>query len=352
LNSFHTNSLKKPYLIFLGDVADPILTKTGAGIVEWRKQDVVGQLRLNGCQANLGVQDLSIEESLVKGAGSLLIGVAPAGGSVPKKWIPVLKQALDCGMDIVSGLHTELNDINELSIASKKSGANIINVRKASAETPVATGVKRSGMRLLTVGTDCAVGKKYTALSLERCMKAHGIPATFRATGQTGIMIAGGGVAIDSIVSDFIAGVAELISPDNHEEHWDIIEGQGSLFNPSYSGVSLGLLHGSQPDAIVLCHDPSREAISTAKDLAIPTIKDCIELNLQCARIVNPNAICIGVAINTSSLSKEQAKAYLQELSTELDLPCIDPLAHGADLIVEEIKNKFPRRTLNQNISS
>ena len=182
-------------------------------------------------------------------------------------------------MDIVSGLHSRLEDIPRLANAAESSGARLINIRIPPSNIPIATGQKRTGRRVLMVGTDCAVGKKYTALALTESLNKASIKATFRATGQTGIMIAGTGIPIDAVVSDFVAGAAELISPDNSEDHWDVIEGQGSLFHPSYAGVSLGLLHGSQPDAIVLCHEANRQYIDSCRSFPIPSIKDCIDLN-------------------------------------------------------------------------
>jgi uncharacterized NAD-dependent epimerase/dehydratase family protein len=172
-------------------------------------------------------------------------------------------------------------------------------------------------------------------------MKARGINADFRATGQTGIMIAGQGVPIDTVVADFIAGAAEVVSPANAEDHWDIIEGQGSLFNPSYAGVSLGLLHGSQPDAIVVCHDPTRDVIDTARHLPLPSVAECIDLHLRCARVTNPNVCCVGVCVNTSGLDSKSRTSYLAELSAELNLPCIDPIQDGCDAIVDKIFNEF-----------
>ena len=143
-------------------------------------------------------------------------------------------------------------------------------MRHSDAAFPAASGRKRSGKRVLTVGTDCAQGKKYTALALAKNLQSRGVDASFRATGQTGIMISGEGIAVDAVIADFVAGAAEQLSPDNAPDHWDVIEGQGSLFHPAYAGVTLGLLHGSQPDAIVLCHDPSRRTIDEYPNFPIP----------------------------------------------------------------------------------
>lgn len=334
-------SLSAPYLIFLGDIQEQVDAKTGAGLVQWCREKVMGQLRFDDCLVDLGVADLSIAEARAQGVKSIVIGVAPIGGKISQRWFQVLTEAAAAGLDVVCGLHCRLEEFPELVAAAKSSGARLINVRTPADNLPIGTGEERSGMRLLTVGTDCAIGKKYSALSITQCMKARGINADFRATGQTGIMIAGQGVPIDTVVADFIAGAAEVVSPANAEDHWDIIEGQGSLFNPSYAGVSLGLLHGSQPDAIVVCHDPTRDVIDTARHLPLPSVAECIDLHLRCARVTNPNVCCVGVCVNTSGLGSKSRTSYLAELSAELNLPCIDPIQDGCDAIVDKIFNEF-----------
>lgn len=337
----NTIKIKLPYVIFLGDIQDKTLVKTGAGLAKWRSDDVLGQLRLPSCAVDLGLTELTIKEAIAQGAKSLVIGVATIGGSIKPAWLPTFVQALEGGLDIINGLHTNLALIPELAEAQQNSTGRIINVRQVSGEFPIATGKKRRGMRLLTVGTDCAVGKKYTALELSLGLNAAGIDATFRATGQTGIMIAGEGLPLDSVVSDFVSGAAELISPENNAEHWDIIEGQGSLFNPSFSAVSMGLLHGSQPDAIIVCHDVARKMVSTCPDYSLPKLQECIDLHLQCARIVNPNVRCVGVSVNTSSLNDDERIAYLRSVEQQLGLPCVDPLITGCDALIKQLMDQF-----------
>ncbi|GAA0372434.1 DUF1611 domain-containing protein [Bowmanella denitrificans] len=338
MNQITNVQLKTPYLVFLGDVTEMLYAKTGAGIVQWCPEAVVGQIRLPGCSIDLGVPELSIQNAVLAGARSLIIGVAPMGGGIGANWSKVLNEAAAMGMDIVSGLHTDLAETPGLVETASASGAALINVRRAPPRLPIGTGEKRTGLRLLTVGTDCAVGKKYSALALVKAMREQGMQATFRATGQTGIMIAGSGIPVDSVVSDFICGAAEVISPANHKEHWDVIEGQGSLFNPSYAGVSLGLLHGSQPDALVVCHDATRTQISTCKQYELPSIRECIALNLQCARLTNPKVRCVGICVNTSGLAPHKRTAYLQALTQETGLLCVDPLTDGCASIVDEIQ--------------
>jgi uncharacterized NAD-dependent epimerase/dehydratase family protein len=341
MTNLTTVQLNAPYLILIGDLTDPTYAKTGFGIVHWRPDLVAGQLRFAGCDIDMGVPDMSVTEAVEAGAKSLLIGVAPIGGVVPDNWWASIIEAARAGLDIICGLHFKLADFPELVTATETSGARLIDVRNPPANLPVGTGIKRSGKRVLMVGTDCAIGKKYTALALDKAMKEAGLNSTFRATGQTGIILAGEGIPIDAVVADFISGAAELISPDNDDNHWDVIEGQGSLFHPGYSGVSLGLLHGSQPDALVVCHDATRLSISGWEHYPLPSVKECIELHLLMGRRTNPGIQCVGISVNTSALEPQDRLQYLNDLSQETGLPCVDPLIDGCSLIVEYINRQF-----------
>ena len=329
--------LSAPYLIFLGDVSSMAYAKTALGVVQWAPESCVAQLRFPHCNIDAGLPDMSISEAVAAGAKSLLIGSAPVGGAIQANWIPTLLAAIEAGMDIVSGLHTKLNEHPELRDAAKQNNVRLIDVRVPPAELPIGNGQARSGKRLLTVGTDCSVGKKYTALAITQALKDKGVDCDFRATGQTGVMIAGSGMPIDAVVADFIAGAAECLSPANNPDHWDIVEGQGSLFQPAYSGVSLGLLHGSQPDAIVVCHDPGREHIIGCPQHAVPAVQTCIETNLQLGRLTNPNIHCVGVSVNTSTIPADKRAAVLSQLQAETGLPCVDPLVEGVETIVQQL---------------
>ena len=333
--------LKTPYLIFLGAEKNAVSAKTGFGLVQWRPDLVAGQLRFSDCKVDLGVPDMSIKNAVKSGVKSLIIGVAPIGGIIPDDWWDVVEEAAGAGLDIINGLHLKLNDFPAIVSAAGKSGASLIDIRVPPANLPVGNGKKRSGKRLLTVGTDCASGKKYTALALDQAMKKNDINSTFRATGQTGIMIAGEGIPIDAVPADFISGAAELISPDNDDNHWDIIEGQGSLFHPGYAGVSLGLLHGSQPDAFVVCHDASRKVIYGWEDYPVPAIQECIDMHILLGKKTNPNIRCVGISINTSKIPSGLREQYLENLAGETGLPCVDPLIDGCDTIVNYIKRIF-----------
>lgn len=324
-----TLTLRPPYLIFLGDETRRTYGKTGQGIADWRPERCAGQLRLTPDTLHLGLPDLSVEEAIAAGAGSLIVGTALVGGSLPAAWTDTLCRAARGGMDIVAGLHSRLDRIPELVAAASDGGARLIDVRTPPADLPVGSGRKRRGRRLLTVGTDCALGKKYTALQLERDMLAQGLNASFRASGQTGIMIAGSGVPIDCVVADFISGAAEVLSPDNADDHWDIIEGQGAIFHPGYAAVTHGLLIGSQPDVFVVCHEAHRETVSGWPHIPLPTIGEVIERTVAIGRLTNPAIRCVGISVNTSQLPGAERADYLRSLSDRYGLPCVDPMAGG-----------------------
>jgi len=334
-----TIELKTPYLIFLGEETRDAFAKTGFGIVDWRPTLCKGQMNLAGGTVDLGLPSMTIKEAAKANVGSLIIGTASIGGGVPDAWIETLVEALLQGIDVVAGVHSLLKDTPRLREAALKSGARLVDIRIPPANIPVSTGKKRNGRRLLTVGTDCAVGKKYTALSLERDMKSRGMHVDFRASGQTGIMIAGKGIPIDSVVTDFVSGAAELLSPDNDADHWDIIEGQGGLIHPGYAAVSMGLLVGSQPDAFVVCHDASRKYIDGWNEFELPTIPEVIKQTTQVGKMTNPAIRCVGVSVNTSKLKQEDRKKYLDDLSKKIGLPCVDPLIDGTKKIIDHLNN-------------
>ncbi len=330
-------TLKKPYLLYLGDATIPTDAKTACGLRDWCPNDVLGEWSLPAATVSVGLTRIAPAAAAARGAGSFVIGIASVGGKLPDNWLPDIHAAIEAGMDIVSGMHTRLTSFPALVQAAAARGVQLHDVRHTDTRFPAATGRKRMGKRVATVGTDCALGKKYTALALTRALTARGVRATFRATGQTGIMIAGEGIAIDAVVSDFVAGAAETLSPDNAPNHWDVIEGQGSLFHPAYAGVTLGLLHGSQPDAFVLCHDPSRTHIEYFPGFPLPTLDDAIAQYTQAAHITNARAHCVGVSINSSTMSDAAWAAYARDHSRELGLPVCDPLRGGVDAIVDRL---------------
>lgn len=318
--------LPSPYLLFLGDIVEPGYAKTAFGLRDWAPDRCVGELGLADACVTTGLARLSVREASERGAKALLIGVATRGGQVPDRWLPTLMEALAAGLDIVSGMHTKLGDIPELAAEARRLGRRLVDVRVPPVDIPVASGRKRPGRRLLTVGTDCALGKKYTALAITRGLAARRLDVDFRATGQTGIMIAGGGIPIDAVVSDFVAGAAEMLSPDAAIDHLDVIEGQGSLLHPSYAAVSLGLLHGSQPDLFVVCHDPTRHDLLGMAGFALPSIEDVIAHTVAMGRLTNPAIRCCGISLNTSALDDGSAMEIIAATARRLGLPTADPM--------------------------
>jgi uncharacterized NAD-dependent epimerase/dehydratase family protein len=333
----HMLQLRKPYLLFLGDAQLKSDAKTAFGLRDWCRKDVVGEWSLPEATVSLDLPRLSPKQAAENGAGSMVLGIAAVGGALPEHWLDEVEAALDAGLDIVSGLHSRLSAFPRLVDAARRSGATLVDVRHSDQTFPAGNGQKRSGLRVLTVGTDCALGKKYTALALTQALRDQGALATFRATGQTGLMIAGEGVAIDAVISDFVAGAAEMLSPDNAADHWDVIEGQGALFHPAYAGVTLGLLHGSQPDALVLCHDPARDTIEGYPNCPIPDLQVAINRYVEAGLLTNPAVRCVGVSINSSSLSDADWAAYAAELTTRLSLPVVDPLRGGVAAIAQRM---------------
>ena len=324
--------LPSPYLLFLGDVTDPTYAKTAFGLHDWARERCSGEWSCGGGTVTTGLPRLTPAEARARGARSLVIGIANEGGRILESWIPSLVSALEAGLDLVSGMHARLEDTPALKSAAERHGRHLFNVRTPPRSIPIGTGAKRSGKRLLTVGTDCALGKKYTALALTRAFRTRGVAVDFRATGQTGIMIAGTGMPMDAVVADFEAGAAELLSPAAAPDHWDVIEGQGSLFHPSYAAVSLGLLHGSQPDVIVVCHEPGRSHVLGLGGYELPTLEETIDLNLRLGRRTNPAIRCAGISLNTSRLTEVDARRFMSEESARLRLPVADPMRGGAEL--------------------
>ena len=327
--------LKKPYLLFLGDAPDDLAAKTAIGVHAWCPDACVGQLRLPGCVPRLELPELDVEDAVAKGARTVLIGVVNRGGVIPPSWQATLVEALERGMDLASGLHTRLSSVTAIADAAHRTGRSLHDVRHFDGPLPIGNGQPRSGRRLLTVGTDCSVGKMYTALAVHRELLARGIQSDFKATGQTGIFIHGAGISVDAVVADFISGATEQLCPAQPDDHWDIVEGQGSLFHPSYAGVSLGLLHGAQPDSLIMCHEPTRTHMRGLPNRSLPGLQSCMEANLAAAKVVCSDTRFVGVSINTQGLDEAAALALLTSTENALSLPCVDPVRNGIGRIVD-----------------
>ena len=322
--------IQTPYLLFLGDAPDQLAAKVAQGIKDWRPDNCVGQYRMDGCRADLGIKDMSLKAAYAVGARTLVIGVANRGGVISQAWKKVLVMALEEGFDIASGLHNLLSEEEDLVAVAKVCGRSLHDVRVPSVDYPIANGIKRTGKRMLAVGTDCSAGKMYTALAVDKALTEMGQKSTFRATGQTGILITGGGVPLDAVIADFMAGSVEYLTPNNDADHWDIIEGQGSLYHVSYSGVTLALIHGGQPDALILCHEPTREHMRGLPTFKLPSLQEVRDTALTLAKVGNPACKVVGVSINTQHMSEDEASAYCAQVEQDLGLPTVDPFRHGA----------------------
>lgn len=329
--------IQTPYLLFLGDAPDQLAAKVAQGIKDWRPENAVGQFRMEGCGADVGLTDMSLEDAKAAGAKTLVVGVANRGGVISDAWKEVLVQALNMGFDIASGLHNLLRDEADLVAAAEANGRALHDVRIPTVQYPIANGKKRTGKRCLAIGTDCSAGKMYTAMAMDAEMRKRGQKSTFRATGQTGILITGGGVPLDAVIADFMAGAVEYLTPDNDADHWDHIEGQGSLFHVSYSGVTMALIHGGQPDAIVLAHEPTRTHMRGLPEYTLPSLEELRDMVLPIARVANPDVKVVGISVNTQHLAEDKYEAYLAEVEERMGLPAVDPFRQGAGRLVDAL---------------
>lgn len=326
-----------PYLLYLGNSTDPYAIKTARGLAVFRPELCTGEYRDEACPLTLGLPRMGFAEAVQAGARTMVLGIVNAGGTLAADVVEDCIAAMEAGLDLASGLHQRLKDEPRLVAAAERAGRTLHDVRDPPAGLTVGSGDPRPGKRLLTVGTDCSSGKMYTTLSLQRGLEARGIPSDFRATGQTGILIAGAGIPLDAVVADFISGAIEQLAPARHDDGWDLIEGQGSLFHPSFAGVSTGLLHGAQPAALVMCHDPARRVMRGMTHRAPPDLGECIAANLATARLTSPNVRMVGIALNTSSLDHSEAVALCMRLQDEHGLPCTDPHRMGVEPILDSL---------------
>ncbi len=339
------------FLILADGDFGPMTSKTANSVIRYLPDGVVAVL--DRSQAGRSVQEVlgfggstpvvgSMQEGLRRQPDAVLIGIAPQGGRLPEEWRTWLAEALDAGCDIWSGLHTFLADDPMLAAKARAAGRKLLDLRRPPADLPIASGAAKgtAALRVLTVGTDCNVGKMTAQLQLVRSLNERGIRTRFVPTGQTGIMIEGWGIAVDAVVADFIAGAAERITLEGAEgADVVLVEGQGSINHPGYSGVTLGLLHGSCPDALILCHQASREYIGDyrrASWLRIPPLAEYIRLYESIGSAVHPTRV-IGIALNTYDLSEAGALAACEAATRETGLPATDPVRFAPDPLVDAI---------------
>lgn len=341
-----------PFLLYLGHSDDEVGIKTSRGLATFRREDCVGEWRHDDSPLTLDLPRMDVAEAHAAGARTLVLGIANAGGQMEPALVEDALVAIHAGMNVASGLHQRLRDVPALVQAAAEAGVALFDVRDPPAGLRVGTGKARAGNRLLTVGTDCSVGKMYATLALRDAMRRRGLSADFRATGQTGILIAGDGVPLDAVVADFISGAIEALTPARDDNGWDLIEGQGSLFHPSFAGVSTGLLHGAQARALVLCHDPSRAHMRGLPHYRLPDLATCLAANVSVARLTSPDVQAVGIALNTVKLAEEDARRLCAETGDALGLPCTDPYRFGADPIIDWMLSCFDISTPAMTVSA
>lgn len=330
-------------LIILTDgYNDPHIAKTAICVIRYKAEEVVAILDRPGagktCQELLGVGgSIPVVGSLAEApaANTLLLGIAPPGGKIPSAWRPIILEAIRRKLDVLSGLHDFLGDDPEFSQAAKRYSVKLIDVRRND-EHDVSNrkGIREGCLRIQTVGTDCSVGKMLVAVEVVAGLKRRGIDAKFVATGQTGIIIEGDGCPIDRVISDFVNGAAEKLVLANQHHEVIVIEGQGSLFHPRYSCVTLGLLHGAIPDGLILCYELGRQRVGGMEEFALPSLAQAIDYYERSASIMHPCRV-IGVAINGNRYSDAEVAAERQRVRRELGLPVCDVLRHGSDELVD-----------------
>lgn len=341
------------FLILADGEFGPMTSKTANSVIRYLPERTVGVLDRK--HAGKTVQDVlgfggptpvvgSMRAGLALGPTAVLIGIAPLGGRLPEEWHSWLAEALDAGCDLWSGLHTFLGDDPVLASKARSGGRRIFDLRKPPSDLPVASGAAKAvePYVVLTVGTDCNVGKMTAQLQLTRQLNAGGLRTRFVATGQTGIMIEGWGIAVDAVVADFVAGAAErLVLEGSVDADIVLVEGQGSINHPGYSAVTLGLLHGSCPDGLILCHQASRKYIGDYREAAwlrIPPLSEYINLYETIGSAVHPTKV-IGISLNTYDMSEDAARRACEAATRETGLPATDPVRFDPAPLLNAVRN-------------
>ena len=336
-------------LLAEGFSGDPHYGKTMRGVLRYRRQDVVAILdSTRAGQTEDGVPVVgSVEDALPLGPTTALVGVATQGGRFPPEWIELLRACIEHGLGVENGLHVFLADDPELRALAEKRGVELRDLRRPPANLSTATGenLGADATIVLTVGSDCAIGKMTVSLELDLEARRRGVRSVFVPTGQTGIVIAGWGIAVDAVVADFVAGAAERLVVEGRDRGGELlwVEGQGSLLHPVYSGVALGLYHGSVPHLLVLCHEPGRTEIEGAGGgpHPIPPLRELVELHERLALPARPARVA-AVALNTHALGEEEARAAVAAAEEETWLPADDPVRFGAARLVDAVLAAAP----------
>jgi len=334
-----------PNMIILTDgYSDLYTAKTAICVLRYRPEEVVAVLDRGSagrtCRQVLGVGgEIPVVGSLAEapGAGSLLIGIAPPGGKIPPHWRPIVLEAIGRGMTILSGLHELLRDDDEFAAAARQHGARLVDLRDSDIrDVAHRQGFRNDCLRIHTVANDCSCGKMVAAVEVAQRLNRAGIDTAFVATGQTGILVAGGGIAVDRVISDFISGAAERLVLDNQHHDVIVVEGQGSLFHPRYSGVTLGLLHGLMPDGLILCYEMGREVVFGMEQIRLKPLAEVRRFYETAAGIMHPCRV-IGVAVNGQKFADAEVDRECELVEAELGLPACDVIRHGADKLVAPV---------------
>jgi uncharacterized NAD-dependent epimerase/dehydratase family protein len=331
-------------IILTEGFTEPHAGKTAASVIRYRGHEVVALL--DSTQAGrtsgefLGVGNVRIVARLddAPDANTLLLGIAPPGGKIPAPWRTVILDAITRRkMDVISGLHDFVGDDREFAAAAKASGASIYDVRKNTEKTIARRqGLRSDCLRVHAVGHDCSIGKMVVSIEVTNGLKERGLDAKFIATGQTGIMVEGDGLPIDCVVADFVSGAAEKLVLENQHHDILLVEGQGSLVHPSYSGVTLGLLHGCAPQALILCYEVGRERVTGVESVKIPPLAEIKRIYDVMANIHQPCKI-IGIGINSRLIAPEEAVRERARVKAEFGLPACDVFRDGPDELVEAV---------------
>ncbi|NLF72988.1 MAG: DUF1611 domain-containing protein [Candidatus Anammoximicrobium sp.] len=331
------------FIILTEGYANPLTAKTAVCVLRYCPDEVVALL--DSTQAGqtsrevFGVGDVPFVADLAQApdARTLLVGIANPGGKIPPAWRRLLLQAIDRGLDIVSGMHEFLGADSEFAAAAAARGVRLIDVRQSPLKRVSAAVPFRPGcLRVHTVGQDCSVGKMVTSVEITRELKRRGGDAKFAATGQTGIIVEGDGYPIDCMVADFISGAAEQLVLDNQHHEFVVIEGQGSLVHPFYSGVTLGLLHGCQPQGLIFCYEAGRTAPLGASHIRLPSLAKIMQLTELAASVYHPCRM-IGISMNSRRLSAAEAEAERDRVGTEFGLPVCDVFRHGPGELADAV---------------
>ena len=325
-----------------GFSADPHHGKTMRGVLRYRSEDVVAVLDSERAGETEGGVPIvaTVAEAMPLDPQVALVGVATQGGRFPPAWRELLADCVRNGLSLENGLHQMLRDDPELRPLADEHGVELRDLRRPpdDLDCPSGANLEVDAPIVLTVGSDCAIGKMTVSLELDRAAQARGIASVFVPTGQTGIAIAGWGIAVDAVVSDFLAGAAERLVVEGRRRGGELllVEGQGSLVHPAYSGVTLGLLHGSTPHALVLCHRPGATEVEGYPGHPLPSLADLVALHERASLPRRPARV-VAVALNTAELDDREAEAAVRAAAEETGLPTADPVRGNADALVDAV---------------